>query len=147
MLTLFASIVGFIGSIIPEMFKLIKDKNDKSYLLKVLDKKMEDTQNNMLIKQLEYELAERKLLNENSYIKKPWIECLNGSVRPILAYGFFVIYCVMKYIEYKLISKHIAPEIFAIWNENDQAIFAGIISFYFGQRTFTKNNSNTILSK
>ena len=30
-----------------------------------------------------------------------------------------------------------------IWNTDDQAIFASIISFYFGQRTFSKSLKNT----
>ena len=67
----------------------------------------------------------------------------NCSVRPTLAYGFFVLYCIFKWIEYKLVSQHIAPEIFVVWNQNDQAIFASIVSFYFGQRAFKKiGNSN-----
>ena len=32
MLTLFASIVGFVGSLVPEIFKFLKDKSDKAYL-------------------------------------------------------------------------------------------------------------------
>lgn len=139
MLTLLASMVGFFGSIVPEIFKFFKDKSDKAYLLKVLDKKIENTRNSVLLKQLDHDLAERKLINETIYETKiTWLEILNASVRPVLAYGFFIIYCVMKCIEYKLVSKHIASEIFEVWNENDQAIFAGIISFYFGQRTFNK---------
>ena len=32
MLTLFASIVGFVGSLVPEILKFLKDKSDKAYL-------------------------------------------------------------------------------------------------------------------
>ena len=143
MLTLLASIVGFVGSIIPEVFKFFKDKNEKAYMLKVLDKEIENYKNSILLKSLEHDLAERKLLQEYSPKSNyKLMDILNGSVRPILAYGFFIVYCTMKYIEYKLVSKHIAPEIFQVWNENDQAIFAGIISFYFGQRAFCKTKKS-----
>ena len=41
-------------------------------------------------------------------------------------------------MQYKIVD-HTVPHVIAleiIWNNEDQAIFAGIISFYFGQRSF-----------
>lgn len=140
MLTIFASIVGFIGSIIPEILKFLKDRSDKHHALSILEKHSENLHSTNLLKQLNLELEERKIINETILDTKiKWLDALNASVRPLLAYGFFIMYCTMKYIEYKLISQHIAPEIFEVWNENDQVIFAGIISFYFGQRTFNRS--------
>jgi hypothetical protein len=44
----------------------------------------------------------------------------------------------IKYLQYQAISasSHIIEHLEIIWNIDDQAIFAGIISFYYGQRTF-----------
>jgi len=63
---------------------------------------------------------------------------LNGSVRPVLAYSFFFMYMTVKYLQYKAIiaSAHIIEYLEVLWNIDDQAIFAGVISFYYGQRTF-----------
>ncbi|XVN43334.1 MAG: hypothetical protein RCG15_03420 [Candidatus Rickettsia vulgarisii] len=46
----------------------------------------------------------------------------------------------MKYLQYKTIKNTTAliEYIDILWNIDDQAILAGIISFYFGQRMFNK---------
>ena len=58
----------------------------------------------------------------------------------VLAYSFFVMYMGVKYLQYQVItaSAHVIEYLDIIWNVDDQAIFAGIISFYYGQRTFRK---------
>lgn len=40
MITLFASIAGFVGSMIPEILKFIKDNNDKKHELHILDRQI-----------------------------------------------------------------------------------------------------------
>ncbi|MCC8417003.1 MAG: hypothetical protein LN588_00340 [Rickettsia endosymbiont of Bryobia graminum] len=69
-----------------------------------------------------------------------WIDALNGSVHPVLAYSFFLMYAIVKYLQYKTIKNAtvLIEYINILWNIDDQAIFAGIISFYFGQRMFNK---------
>jgi len=66
---------------------------------------------------------------------------LNGSVRPVLAYSFFIMYVAVKYLQYNAISAsaHIVEHIEIIWNIDDQAIFASVVSFYYGQRTFRRS--------
>ena len=61
-------------------------------------------------------------------------------MRPVLAYAFFAIYSFIKFLQYKIViaSAAIYEVIDILWNVDDQAIFAGIISFYFGQRTISK---------
>lgn len=142
MLTVFASIVGFLGSILPEVFKFFKDRSEKAHFLKLLDKNLEKSKDEMLLRQMKMDLEEKRLMYEAYNCNKvSWIDYLNASVRPVLAYGFFIMYALMKYSEYKIFFQYKSNmEILEIWNENDQAIFAGIISFYFGQRTFTKMN-------
>ncbi|NDF11898.1 MAG: hypothetical protein EB060_03660 [Proteobacteria bacterium] len=61
-----------------------------------------------------------------------WVDALNATVRPVIAYGFFGLYAALK-----IMHLH-AGLPWLVWNEDDQAIFAGIISFYFGQRAFFK---------
>ncbi|AZL16451.1 hypothetical protein EF513_03080 [Rickettsiales endosymbiont of Stachyamoeba lipophora] len=60
----------------------------------------------------------------------------------MLAYAFFGLYCFIKYWQtLKLGINSVDPEIIEIlWNVEDQAIFTGIISFYFGQRAMSKLN-------
>ena len=145
MITLLASIAGFMGSIVPEILKFFKDLNDKKHQLAIIDKKIERTK----ISNHSQETFDAKLdsieqiaLYSTYSSGNNLIDGLNGSVRPVLAYCFFIIYASVKFVQYRAItSSHSAPlveYIDVIWNVDDQAIFAGIISFYFGQRTFSK---------
>ncbi|GAB4167837.1 MAG: hypothetical protein Tsb006_6710 [Rickettsiaceae bacterium] len=144
MITLLASIAGFISSIVPEIIKYFKDINDKKHELNILDKQIEYNKTSAS-KTLEEIYISRDVLEQASLYTTyktdiKWIDMLNGSVRPVLAYSFFLMYMCVKYLQYKAISTsaHIIEYIDVIWNVDDQAIFAGIISFYYGQRTFRR---------
>ena len=144
MITLLASIAGYIGSIIPELVKILKDKNDKKHELQILDRQIEysKTANTQKIQEIEIQdnALERASLYSTYKSGVSWVDAINGLVRPVLAYSFFSMYACVKYLQYNAISATaITIEyIEIIWNVDDQAIFAGIISFYFGQRTFSK---------
>ena len=144
MITLLASLVGFISSLIPEIMKFFIDRNDKKHEIEILEhqmklKKMGNSS------QLEEIIALNNIIESQAIYKTYktgicWVDALNGTVRPVLAYSFFFIYTFVKFMQYKIIAASInVNEIVAIlWNVDDQAIFAGIISFYFGQRAVSK---------
>lgn len=151
MITLLASLTGFISSVIPEVLKLFKDKNDKEHELKLVTMqmnfaKMKHSQRLEEIR-INADSTEQIALYKTYRTGIIWIDALNGTVRPIMAYSFFSLYSFLKYTQYKIlssISENMIPYMDIIWSTDDQAIFAGIISFYFGQRTFSKlmrNNS------
>ncbi len=150
MITLLASIAGFISSLIPEIIKYFKDMNDKKHELNVFDKQIQyNKQGNTQALEainIKYELAEQASLYSTYKTGIRWIDMLNGSVRPILAYSFFIMYMTVKYMQYKAISAsaHLIEHLDIIWNVDDQAIFAGIISFYYGQRTFKRFWQNKV---
>ena len=144
MITLLASIAGYIGSIIPELVKILKDKNDKKHELQILDRQIEysKTASTQRIEEIQIQdnAKERASLYATYKSGVSWVDAINGLVRPLLAYSFFSMYACVKYLQYNTISSTAIPieYIEIIWNVDDQAIFAGIISFYFGQRTFSK---------
>jgi hypothetical protein len=90
--------------------------------------------------QINRDIAEQTSIYSTYKTEIKWIDTLNGSVRPILAYCFFMLYMGVKYLQYHAISSsaHVLEYIEVIWSVDDQAIFAGIISFYYGHRTFRK---------
>ena len=139
MITLFASIAGFISSIIPEFFKLLSETNNKKHELDLLDRKISIQEKGL---ELQLESSENVAVGEESKSLYAtfksgifWTDVLNASVRPVLAYSFFSLYATIKYMQFKMISN--IPDLHQIvstlWTIDDQAIFAGIISFYFGQ--------------
>ena len=139
MITLLASIVGFITSIIPEFIKLRNDSHDKAHALKIIDKQIEYSRiskEHMLDAVfIRSDLQESILLSKHTVHKIgiSWIDGLNGTVRPLITYCFFGMYVYFKVLQYKHLDY-----IGIVWSVDDQAIFASIISFYFGQRTFSK---------
>ncbi len=144
MITLLASIAGFISSVLPEIVKYFKDINDKKHELSIFDKQIEYNKYSNL-KNLEEihvsrDISEQASLYSTYKTDISWVDALNGTVRPVLAYSFFLMYVGVKYVQYKAISAnyHLIEYIEIIWSIDDQAIFAGIISFYYGQRTFKK---------
>ncbi len=150
MITLLASITGFISSIIPEILKILKDQNDKKHELNILDRQIESHKlgNTKFITELDYskDIAENNNLYSTYKSGVNWVDALNGSVRPVLAYSFFIMYAGVKYLQYKTIKNNaiLIEYLDILWNIDDQAIFAGIISFYFGQRMFNKLWKNKI---
>lgn len=145
MITLLASIAGFVTSIIPEIIKLHRDKQDKIHELEIMDRqiKFQNQNHNKAIEEiiLTSNLLEKVSLYSTYNTGIIWVDALNGTVRPMLAYSFFVMYVGIKIMQYIYISNHgnFIDHINIIWNIDDQAIFAGIVSFYFGQRGFKKN--------
>ncbi|MCT4635195.1 MAG: hypothetical protein N4A31_02970 [Rickettsiales bacterium] len=144
MITLLASLAGFISSLIPEVLKYFVDKSDKNHEVLLLEYQMRllKLKSNNRLEEVESSgyAEEAKALYRTYKTGVYWVDALNGTVRPILAYAFFGIYSFIKILQYRLIehSLNITDIITILWNGDDQAIFAGIISFYFGQRAITK---------
>ncbi len=146
MITLLGSLLGFFGALFPEIIKLFKDFHDKKHELAILDRQME-LQKLGLSQRLEEirttaDIAEAEAIYRTYNTGVHWVDALNGSVRPVLAYSFFILYASVKLIQINKAYEHLQTSYYdflaIIWNIEDQAIFAGIISFYFGQRAMSK---------
>lgn len=144
MITLLAAIAGFIGSICPEIIKIIKDKNDKKHELEILDRQLELQKSGFShrLQEIEsnYAMSEARAIYKTYKSGIHWVDALNGTVRPILAYAFFLLYSFVKILQYTMMGSNLPTYIYLeiLWNMDDQAIFVAIISFYFGQRALYK---------
>lgn len=136
MITIISALLGFAGSMIPEILHLFKDKADREHELKILEMQLEQQKLNNTAKleeiRVQSDSAEMVALYKTWQSGVKWVDAYNASVRPTLAYAFFLLYASVKFMQF-----HNAMH-WLLWNEEDQAIFAGIISFYFGQRAFSK---------
>jgi hypothetical protein len=144
MITFFASLAGFLSSAIPELFKLLHDRSDKKHEIMLLSMQIE-VQKAALDGRLQEigvraDSAETAALYRTWYSGVKWVDALNGTVRPLITYAFFFLYAGVKYVQYQVIGDNAPLFMYmdALWNVEDQAIFAGIISFYFGQRAMGK---------
>ena len=138
MITLIASIAGFLGSMLPEGIKIIRERDQRKYNLELIKLQMEkstvDTQNKSNQLNLQADISEQQELYRTYKSGVHWVDALNGSVRPVVAYSFFILYAFMKI--FFMINSGASP--WTIWGDEDQVIFTAVISFYFGQRAMRK---------
>lgn len=135
MITLLGSLLGFIGAMIPAVLKALQDAHDKKHELAILSLQIQadEKRGRSKLAAIEYahDVEATKVLYKTYNTGILWVDALNGTVRPIIAYSFFLLYAVIKYLQ--------MLEDSLLWDEEDQAIFASVISFYFGQRSMLKN--------
>lgn len=136
MMTLIASLIGFLTSFCPALLKLWQDKTDKKHELAILQLQMQSAQGEREVRREEIgiyaDVAESQALYQTYNTGVRWVDALNGTVRPVITYAFFFLYATTKWTHFSVDMPWL------IWNQEDQAIFAGIISFYFGQRAMSR---------
>jgi hypothetical protein len=143
MITLLGALLGFFSAAFPEFLKIFRDAQDRKHELKILELQMQQQaaghSQRLEAIGIEADIAESRALYKTFYSGIRWVDALNGTVRPVLAYAFFALYATMKLTQLAALSWPILPwQLPMIWTAEDQAIFAGIISFYFGQRAMAK---------
>lgn len=135
MITLLGALLGFAGSVFPDLLQLARDHQDRKHELHILHMQLEQQQQGHTQRLEEInaqaDIAESRALYKTWRADIRWVDALNGTVRPVLAYAFFALYVYVKVVQ----AIH-TP--WTLWGAEDQAIFAGIISFYFGQRAMSK---------
>lgn len=135
MVALLGALLGFLGAIVPEVMKIFREKADKRHEITLLElqikyhSKVQVEQ--MAAVQGALDVAESDILHRSFLIHNPVVDALNGAVRPLLAFGFFMLYVWVKW-------QQVQHTPWLVWDEDDKAIFAGIISFYFGQRALMR---------
>lgn len=145
MITLLGALLGFLGSAFPEFLKIYKDKKDREHEILLLEMQMKQQREGFSQRLEEIgvqaDIAESAALYKTYTTGITWVDALNGTVRPVIAYAFFVLYATVKFIAYAALPDVGVPFVVVydtLWTQDDAAIFAGIISFYFGQRAMSK---------
>lgn len=144
MLTLLGSLLGFLSAGLPKVFEFFQQKQDNQLKMQMLQAQIEARKSNQ-----EFDLKmfhekkdfdEQKILIEHDIaMKDNW---LSSSVRPIITYLFFFIFAAVKIsMIWHAISTgtDFYSAMQMTWDEETQAIFAAIISFWFGSRAMQKN--------
>jgi hypothetical protein len=70
-----------------------------------------------------------------------WVDALSASVRPIITYWFMALYCAAKVAAFTAALNAGAgwgAAALQAWNEADQALWAGVLNFWFLGRVFDK---------
>lgn len=142
MVTLIGALLGFFGSMIPEALAFIRERNDKKHELLIMQMQLKQQREGYSQRlddiAMQHDISQTQSLYRTFKHDVVWVNALNGTVRPVLAYAFFLLYASVKMIH---VVSYDATLPWQLWGQEDQAIFSAIISFYFGQRAFGKLRS------
>jgi hypothetical protein len=144
MLTILGSFIGFLGSIFPDLVKYFQDRQDKSHELKLFDRQIEVMKLNHRFRVQEMkdmiDLVETQgLYRPIAQTKIKWVDALCASVRPVITYTFFLLYAGVKWAQVHTLltvtdQMTFSNALIRVWHDEDQALFAAVMSFWFGQR-------------
>ena len=148
MLSLVGSLLGFASSAVPAVTDIFKDKADRKFELDKMQKMAELKQQGLDFDMKMYDKMgadkehERLIAHDTAIMQSiGWTSVLQKSVRPVITYAFFGLFAT---IEITLLINAIemgtpfADAINLLWDEETKAIFAAIISFWFGSRAVEK---------
>ncbi len=142
MITLIGALLGFLGSMVPEALVFIRERDDKKHELLILEMQLRQQREGHSQRldeiAVEHDATQMQSLYRTFRHDVPWVNALNGTVRPVLAYAFFLLYATVKMMHFAAYDDALPWQ---LWGQEDQAIFSAIISFYFGQRAFGKLRS------
>jgi hypothetical protein len=148
MLSILGSLLGFAGSAVPAITDHFAKKEDNKQRLEEMRLQAElrkegyKFEADMFEKQaMDNEHA--RLIQHDTMIAQStgFVSVLQKSVRPVITYAFFGLFCVIEVtllMEAMEKGTDFAEAINLLWDEDTKAIFAAIISFWFGSRAIEK---------
>ena len=146
MIAILGSLLGFFSSSIPSIFKYLQDKADKAHELQLMQLQMQyasmQLQQQLQAVELQAQIAQDSGLYKTYNTGITWVDALNGTVRPVLSYAFFLLYALIKYMQFYALEPSLstlAAHTDVLWTQNDSVIFSSIVSFYFGSRYFARS--------
>lgn len=148
MISLLGTLLGFGTSIVPEVLGYFKQNQANKQELLMLEAKAKYAEQLSTIKVAELdaqaEIEETKGLyaHDAGIDAGGFVDGLRGSVRPVITYAFFILFCTIKGVTlYSMVSTSgmdLTAGMLEIWDEETQAIFSAIIAFWFGNRAMSK---------
>ena len=142
MLSLVGSVLGFGTSFLPKVLGYFEEKRDQAHELQMMDRQLEQQlqigHQKMQMLDVEADIRETEALHKEhaSITRKSsqWVINLSSSVRPVITYCLFIEFATLTFL---LSGGYIDNGMYSlIWNNEFQAIWAAVVSFWFGQRTF-----------
>ena len=143
-LTLISSVLGFGTSFLPKILGFFEEKRDQAHELQMMDKQLEQQiqlgNQKMQMMDIEADIRETETLHkEHAQITRKgsqWAINLSSSVRPIMTYLLFLEFIVLTFL---LAFGYIDNAMYEmVWNEPIQSVWAAVICFWFGQRSFNR---------
>lgn len=144
MLSLLGSLLGFGTSFLPKLLGFFEEKRDQAHELKLMDKQLEQQiklgEQKLQFMNVEADIRETEALQKSqtkmTVKSSQWVINLSSSVRPIMTYLLFAEFMILTFM---LAFNSIDLEMYnRIWSNEIQAVWAAVVSFWFGQRSFNR---------
>ena len=146
MFTILSAIIGALTGILPNAIKVLELKTQKSYELEVIKLQIQAAKDNIELTSL---VDEGKSLrdSDNGIHATGFMETLRASIRPLITYFFFIMFCAVKITAaWFMFSKGYdgIAILNAVWDVYTMAIFGSIMGFWFGSRAIAKMGDTLI---
>jgi len=140
MFTLIGSALGFATSFLPKVMDYFQKKEDNKHELKMLAAMAENKREEMA---LDAEIREVETIHQHdSKISGgKFIDGLRASVRPVITYLFVALFIFVEVSAYVIMLNQGISVLEAsqmVWSAEINGLFAAVLSFWFGGRTFGK---------
>jgi len=147
--TILGAVTGFGGSVVPAVIDFFKDKNESKVRLEEMKMKAELMKAGVEIDLKKFQARAKddehaRLIAHDISLQddKGLMAGLRKSVRPVITYAFFLLFCAVEGVMiYHALQQgtDIVAVMQHVWDDETQAIFAAIISFWFGSRALEKS--------
>ena len=148
MISLIGTLIGFGTSIVPEVLGYFKQKQADEQALKMLEAQAQyaDKLSKLKLKELDAKAdiveAQAIYAHDANLDSGKFVNALRGSVRPVITYAFFILFCTIKGVTlYAMVTTSgmdLSAGMLAIWDPETRAIFSAIVAFWFGNRAMSK---------
>jgi hypothetical protein len=154
--TLLGGLLGGMFRLAPEVLKWIDRTGERSHELAMQDKALEFEKLRGAQRMAEIRAAADAAWNTGalealrSAVRSQgrktgvrWADALSTSVRPVITYWFMLLFCAAKTAAFTAAVTAGAgweTAILHAWTEADQALWAGVLNFWFLGRTLDKMN-------
>jgi hypothetical protein len=148
MLSIIGSLLGFASSTAPAIMDHFQSKDNRKHeidkMKTLAEIKAQGIDLDMKVyEQMGADKEHERLIAHDTAIQQStgWTSALQKSVRPVITYAFFGLFAT---IEITLLMDAIekgtefSEAIKLLWDDETKAIFAAIISFWFGSRAIEK---------
>ena len=152
MLTVLGSLLGFAGSAVPSVIEHFTKKQENKKQIELARVQAELARQNADIDLTKFQMRavddeHSRLLEHDMALSKDtgFFGGMRKSVRPVITYLFFGLFAAVKGTsvfvllgDQELTAVSLNAALLKVWDPETQAMFAAIISFWFGSRAIEK---------
>jgi hypothetical protein len=155
--TLLGGLLGGAFRLAPEILKWVDRKGERGHELAMQEKALEFEKLRGAQRMAEIgasanaawssgaiEALKEAVAGQGRLTSVRWVDALSTSVRPVLTYWFMALYCAAKtaaFVAAVTAGAGWSAAILNAWTEADQALWAGVLNFWFLGRVFDRVRS------